>query len=479
MRVLHLSTYDVRGGAARSAYRLHQGLREIGLHSEMLVRRKNSPDPAVLELDADALRPARRAVKEWKQIQHAWVDARRTPLSNTLFSTAFPGYDLPNHPAVRAADMLHLHWIWWMLSPQAVAALAQTGKPLVWTFHDQRAFTGGCHFSAGCRGFESGCEVCPQLRPSKLSITAAALADTKALLPAEKITVISPSRWLADCASASQVFARSRIEVIPYGIDTSVFQPQEPSAARAEFGINAKAFVFLFGADNTAEKRKGFGALIEALALLAKNPSVRARLASSEIQFVSFGEPHGAAAHNYPVPVLNVGRLDSDTRLARLYSAADALLLTSQEDNLPNVLLEALCCGTPAIAFDVGGVPDAVQHETNGLLVAPANADALAEAMARLSSSPELAARLRENCRSDAPERYALAAQARRYAALYEQLRPAQNTFATAADVTPVLPPGPHTAKLWPRLLTGARRHRRREWLRRFFPVLASPDEPA
>ena len=115
-----------------------------------------------------------------------------------------------------------------------------------------------------------------------------------------------------------------------------------------------------------------------------------------------------------------MGRVDRPEIMALAYSAADAVALPTQEDNLPNVLLEALACGTPAVSFAVGGVPEIIEHGKTGWLAPPrdvrALADCLLQALADRTPSRRLA------CRTTALEHYSLSLQARRYQELYRIL---------------------------------------------------------
>ena len=95
-----------------------------------------------------------------------------------------------------------------------------------------------------------------------------------------------------------------------------------------------------------------------------------------------FGGETDAAKDVEGLPLIHVGKISDQERLARLYAAADVLVAPFIEDNLPNVVLEALSCGTPVAAFAAGGIPDAVEHQRNGVLVPVGDADALADGIA-------------------------------------------------------------------------------------------------
>jgi hypothetical protein len=180
-------------------WRLHQGLRAIGVESMVLCLRKNSRDEFAEAVAVDSSVETARTRQEWGAIQQR-VNANLAKQHCTFFSLPVPGYDLSSHPAVEAADVIHLHWVAGMLSPESVAALQALGKPMVWTLHDMRAFTGGCHFSDGCRRFENDCAECPQLKPDFNHLAEFNLGNLLKTVDATGITVVTPSRWLGDCA---------------------------------------------------------------------------------------------------------------------------------------------------------------------------------------------------------------------------------------------------------------------------------------
>jgi len=194
MKVVHISTYDTAGGAARAAYRLHRGLRDGGVDSRMLVRYKRSDDPFVATAaPGTASKEEEQAFFCQAAIQDQAINANRTEISNTLFSISYPGYDLSAASLIREADVIHLHWICYYQSPMTIKSLLDLGKPVVWTLHDQWAFTGGCHYSAGCSGYERGCEACPQLRDDPFGLAAALLSDKKELRMTNSADFVLPA----------------------------------------------------------------------------------------------------------------------------------------------------------------------------------------------------------------------------------------------------------------------------------------------
>lgn len=431
MRIVHLSTTDLAGGAARAAWRLHQALLRAGEDSQMLVRRKTSTSPTV--------HPAPEKQDDaslWAYIlQSRCLDRNRTPLSNTWFSLGWPGQDLSHHDLLREADILHLHWVSDFQSPASLARLQLLGKPLVWTLHDQRAFTGGCHFSAGCDGYRRECTACPQLASDPCGLPAANLRAQQALWSPASFTLVCPSRWMADCARRSALFSSSRIEVIPYGIEPALFRDLPQEQARAALGLPPEGFNLLFGSDYGGERRKGWSEVAAALELCAQAPLGRQLLRQHRLRLLCFGRPH-QRLDQLPIPVHSFGLVHLDETLNRIYAAADLFLMPSTEDNLPNTVLEAMCSGTPVAAFSIGGVPDMVVEGATGRMTARVDPAELARVILSLLDEPARLQEMRPRCRARVLEHFTAERQAARCRALYrELLDPALQARATASPI--------------------------------------------
>lgn len=416
MRVVHLSTSDIKGGAARSAYRVHEGLVRRGHDSIMMVQQKTSDDARVLEVPFEP-----EAEQAMNLVQEYCLNRNRTPISNTYFSLGYPDVDLSARPEIQSADVIHIHWVSRFQSPQSIRALGSLGKPIVWTFHDQRAFTGGCHFSAGCTRYEAECGDCPQLQEDFFQLTRAAVLDERDLLPTSAITVVCPSRWMANCARASATFRNCKIEVVPYGVDTNVFYPRGKAAARESLGLPKKAFLLLFGGDGLMVKRKGFPLLIEALRQAVPQRKFLERIEDGRIVLACFGGVLGPLQWELPMEPIKFGRIDSDEILATIYSAADLFLLPSLEDNLPNVMIESLCCGTPGVGFDIGGISDVIQDRVNGRVVRANDPAAFAAAIVDLALSWWQCPKLAFNCRRRSAKRWTNDRQIDSYLQIYEE----------------------------------------------------------
>ncbi|MDX2212961.1 MAG: glycosyltransferase [Oculatellaceae cyanobacterium bins.114] len=439
LKIIQANTVDFGGGAARAAYRLHKGLNKIGHQSLMLVNNKQSFDDTV-----SAVKPIHRDGDSNRKLisilQKNYIDSNRTPISNTLFSFPYPGFNLSQLDELLEADVINLHWVTQFQSPLTIKQLIGLQKPIVWTLHDMWAFTGGCHYTAGCTKYTSDCIDCPQLKEDPHNLAAAILADKIASLADAHLTIVTPSHWLAECAKQSQLFKHQRIEVIPNSLETDVFVPVDKAKARELLRLEANIFTLLIGADNGNERRKGFMDLLNALRLCLKSNQFQNMAQQNKVQLLCFGLPN-EELKSLNIPLKSFGRVDSDEILKLIYSAADIFVLPSLEDNLPNTMLEAMSCGTPVVAYDVGGIPDLVKEGVTGRLVRLEDTSHLAEVILECSSSPGDLQKMGKQCRQLIEAEYGLESQAKRYLELYQDLL-GKRDFASPVEQVGILSNG-------------------------------------
>jgi glycosyltransferase involved in cell wall biosynthesis len=438
MRVVHISTFD-HGGAGRSARRLHESLLACGHESFFLARDTKDSRERKAGLQDTFTELATRESILFEEFAKWYIDQNRTDLSNTHFSLNEPGVDLSGHQWVREAGVIHLHWVAGFLSPNAVGALQRLKKPVVWTMHDQRPFTGGCHFSAGCEKFKTTCHGCPQIQWDPHLLSEAQLRSMHESIQAQEIVWVSPSRWLAAMARQSALLRNARVDVIPYSIDTQVFQPLEKNEARKRLGLDPERQYLLFGADNAREKRKGFGLLIKAVQGLAANGAIKKRIDEGKLGLLCLGHP-SAEATSMNIPIEALGYVNDDTKVALTYSACDFFVLPSIEDNLPNTVMEAMSCARPVVAMANGGIPEMVEHGATGMLAR--STEELSQAMIELILDSEKSTRLGAAAREKVLREYPLKKQGENYAGLYEELRAQTKPLARAQEGVRLAPAG-------------------------------------
>ncbi len=431
IRVVHLSTYDVLGGAGRAACRLHDGLRLAGASSRMIVAWKHGTDDSVLEIGpATGLTRWRRAARRRLIALPMRCYQRTRPVDCELFSTDRSAFGRELAGLVGECDIIHLHWVSELVDVGQFLPAAARLAPIVWTLHDMNPFTGGCHYSGGCGRFTGECGACPQLGSDRENDLSRRIWQRKAAamsqVPADRLAVVAPSKWMTDLAGESSLMGRFERTIIPNGVDTDVFTPADKSAARRELQLPAGARIVLMIAHDLTNRRKGAGALMEALACIADQPDLL-------LMTVGLAEvtPPAGVAHRH------VGQVAGEAEMARLYNAADVLAIPSAEDNLPNTMLEAMSCGLPVAGLAAGGVGEWIRPGSTGLLAEPGNAAHLGRNIAELLGDAVARRDMGANCRQISQREFSLAATAGAHLQLYRQLLArAGGTGAPPADVT-------------------------------------------
>lgn len=404
MKVLHLNTSDIEGGAARSANRLHQGLQAIGVPSQMLVRAKFSADKAVIAEKA--------VITKLGPPLNSWPLQLYPSRQRIMFSPQW----LPDAIAPTVAqlnpDVVNLHWV--CNGYLKIETIAKFNKPLVWTFHDMWAFTGGCHYSQECDRYTNSCGACPQLQSNKNWDLSRFVWQRKAKAWKHlDLTIVTPSLWLAKCARASSLFKNLRIEVIPYGLDTRSYKPVERQVARKLLNLPTdKQLVFCA----TSDRRKGFHLLCPALQALSKSGW------QDRIELVVFGSSPSENQIDLGVKTHYLGKLSDDISLNLVYAAADVFVAPSIQDNLPNTVMEAIACGTPCVVFNIGGMPDMIEHQQNGYLAQPYKIEDLAQGITWVLENTERHQKLCDRAREKAEQEFTLELQARRYLSLFTEI---------------------------------------------------------
>jgi glycosyltransferase involved in cell wall biosynthesis len=421
MKILQISTSDLQGGAARACNRLALGLRNLNENCDVLVMQRTSDHNFINKVNIKQDEFTSN-IPISNYIQDNYINKQRTDVSNTLFSLSCSGYDLTSLDLVRTADIINLHWVVGFQSPRTIARLASLGKPVVWTLHDQWPFTGGCHYSAGCTKYQSDCSSCPQLLDDSAGLVSSLLKDKMHYFEKAHMTIVAPSHWLAACARESTIFHRHRVETISNSLETDIFSPFDKETARNKLGLHKEGLILLFGSENGSEKRKGFKELLSAMQLCMESDNFAGLVRDRKLSVICFGHP-AKELESSGLRVIPLGFLDTDENIRNAYCAADIFILPSLEDNLPNTMLESMSCGIPVIAFNTGGMPDAIINGHTGLIVPSGDTRALGNAILSLTFDRLKRERMGQNCRTAAVEKYSLATQAGRYLKLYDELR--------------------------------------------------------
>ena len=258
------------------------------------------------------------------------------------------------------------------LNIKEIGRILSLDKPIVWRLSDMWPFTGGCHYSNGCEKYMSKCVRCPQLDYSaKFDLAKSIFKKKLKRFDTKNLTVVAPSKWIAQSAAKSFLFKTARIEIIPTGVDIKIFKPIDKDIARELLNLPKDKTLILSGAiGGFKNKRKGGEFLLDALRIIEKD--------RKDIDLVHFGSE--LVPYQFKkIKTWPQGHVSDDLILAIIYSACDVFVAPSVEENLANTVLESISCGTPVVCFDIGGMPDAILHLKNGYLAKPFDVKDLSE----------------------------------------------------------------------------------------------------
>jgi glycosyltransferase involved in cell wall biosynthesis len=199
------------------------------------------------------------------------------------------------------------------------------------------------------------------------------------------IVLTAPSKWLADL---TMEMTEQKCWHLPNPMDFQVYSPRDQAAARRRFELPKKGVVILAGADSLKDERKGFDLLLEAWGQGRKGATL-----------ALFGR-NGQEREG----IVNLGSIDTDEAMADAYRAADLYVHPARQENAPCTIQESMACGTPVLAFAVGGIPEMVAPRKTGFLAARLSPESLAETLASALADPEQLREMRERCRQHAEE---------------------------------------------------------------------------
>lgn len=371
LKVAHLCFADARGGGAIGARRLHQAMRANGVDSTLFVVEKYSEDDSVIRLSNGHRRRKYAADlgQRLTRLQHSANPIIRT-LNVIPVGTARVLNDFD-------ADIVQMHWIG--ANTISIGEIVNINKPVVWKLPDMWGFSGAEHYllpgdkpryetgytRSNRQSHESGFDLDKMIWRYKRWRWAKA-----------NFSVVTPSRWLGQCAKDSVLFGKLRIRHILNPLDTTLYRPQDIVSCRDHFQLPKDKKLIAFGAMHaTRDTRKGFAHLKAALGHFSE------LMSPNEVEFVVIGadksDDGGNELNGFKLNYL--GTINDEQELVKAYNVADAFVFPTEADNLPNVVKEATCCGVPCIGFSVGGMPDMIEHLDTGYLAKPFDAKELAE----------------------------------------------------------------------------------------------------
>ncbi|APB34783.1 glycosyl transferase, group 1 [Gloeomargarita lithophora Alchichica-D10] len=404
MNVLHINQSDTGGGAGIAAYRLHQGLLNQGIDSKLLVGIRQTDDPRV-----------------------ARVPRRNYPLTGLLknmtdamglnYVSHLATWKIPSHKFYQEADILNFHNLHSGYFNYLFLPHLTRNKPAIYALHDMWSFTGHCAYSFDCNRWQVGCGQCPypDTYPTiKRDNTELEWKLKKWVYKQANLTIVTPSHWLASQVKLS-ILEKYPTYCIPHGIDINIYIPLDQLECRRCLRIEQYQYILVTSALNLQDPRKGTDLLIKAINALSD-------ALKRDILILVMGDGGKNLKTQLDCDVLPLGYINLDQLKVMVFSAADLFIFPTRGDIFGLVAQEAMACGTPTVAFNVGGVPDLVRPGITGELAEPENPQDLARKIEQLLVGSEARCKMSQNCREIAVKEYNLTLQAQRYIDLYQQV---------------------------------------------------------
>lgn len=369
MKVVHINTNDLGGGAAIASSRHCEAMIRSGIDAKMVTLTKGSHKPYVKKLHLGF----RTLLTYVFTFLHNRLLKRISPIGT--FSVMHYGHPFHKDKDVREADLIVIHWVNKnCLSIKGIEKILKLGKPTIWYMHDMFPITGGCHHSLGCNGYKNACTDCPLVNSRCKDIAANQLkAKQKHWKKYQNLIFATPSNWLASCARESALAQGHEVRVIPNTIDTELFKPL-PFDTKIMFGLDSSKKTILFSADLSGSVYKGSQYTIDCLK----------RLDPNEFEGLIIGNMPKGLQEAVPIKVIATGYLMDSLSLVLAYNACDTVLISSIAENYPNVILEAMSCGKPCVGFNIGGIPDLIKEGETGCIASLKSVDELNEKLLSL-----------------------------------------------------------------------------------------------
>jgi glycosyltransferase involved in cell wall biosynthesis len=417
LKILLVNTHTV-GGAARACIRLHEGLLLCKAESKLLVKfqtKQTIPETynyILIDQSKSLLHRYKKILykiylkRKISNYEKKYVSNRPKELEE--FSFPYSDCDIKKNPLYQDADIINLHWVSEFLN--YLTFFKNNKKPVVWTLHDMNPFSGGEHFNERyCSMDSNGKPVTRIINEKEEKIFNKIITIKKeALKEFKRLCIVCPSKWLQNEAMNSEVFGKYQIKYIPNGIDPEIYHPRDRYYSRELLGLPQNKNVLLFVSQSLDNFRKGYRFLLKALEKNSDKDIVLCAISSKKY------------TGQNPERVAQYGHIKEERLLSAVYSAADAFVIPSLEDNLPNTMIESLMCGTPVIGFPTGGIVDAVKDGINGFICPEISVEALSNAIEKLFMNKNIFDPMKIS--KEASLIYDLKIQAKAYIELYKSM---------------------------------------------------------
>lgn len=260
---------------------------------------------------------------------------------------------------IKKCDIVHLHNIhgYYINYVKLFKLLKKYNKKIVWTLHDMWPITGRCSHSLECDGWKRNCGECKNRNIYPTSIIDRSHKELEikrkviGAICKKNMTIVTPSKWLANMCKDSYL-NKFKIIDIPNGIEHKEIKvPKED--LRTKYSLSKKDKIILFVAADTKDKNKGIEYVLDVAS--------RCR----EYKFISIGKKiENTKLDNF----IQMGYISDRHKIDEIYSMSDIFIIPSLADNFPTTILESFANSTPAIGFNIGGIPEQIDGLTGKIV---------------------------------------------------------------------------------------------------------------
>ena len=371
MKILLVSTFDQRGGAAVAVKRLYKALKNESIDVSVLTFFESSYQEDYIPLSKYFWKKLGFWINFYTERLKVFFTVRKKEF---LFKYSFGrfGLNICEMKQVLEADVIHFHWVsFGLISINSITKLS-TQKPVIWTIHDFWPFTGGCHLPFHCLEFQRSCQSCHYLN-GKSNVSNKNWRYKQKILGKSNIHFGTVSQWQLKQVNSSSILKEAKSFYLGNPLDLNTYKPhakQRDDLLRSK-GLEPTKFYIAFGAPKLTDDAKGVKFLIDAITL------------SNELQIpihlLIFGESGTENLDQLRHDKTLLGRIESENQMVDIYQTADCFLQTSLQETLSYTVMESMACGTPVVAFDSGGVTDMIEHGKNGYLTELRNIQGLVD----------------------------------------------------------------------------------------------------
>lgn len=343
MKIVQLAT-SLNGGAGIAALRMSNALNIVGGDSMIISR-----DEILTTYNTGVFS---KKINLFKRLESSAVTLFQSKIlqkNNDLVTPWSIDTSKIKKEVFEQADIIHIHAYYNFLNNSSLRKILALGKPTLFTLHDQRLFTGGCHYSRDCNNFKNDCTACPQVRSPFAHKVKKSFSKQKVLFgDLTNVELVSPSNWLANNAKKSAITKDLQVHVVKNPIPKIFFESKVTEQKKID-GLFRVAFI----ATNLQNPYKD-------LPVFTKAINEYSRVSSRKICVVLVGS---GVIPNFEstVQIENI-QPRSESEMVLLLSTIDLVIVPSNQDNSPSVIGEALAVGVPVIGSDAGGIPELLRN---------------------------------------------------------------------------------------------------------------------